>query len=689
MRNVNSAWVIERNGYNKEEFVDNGNRFLIGNGFMGVRGALEECRACDKPAVNLAGIYDKSDGASFAEPVNAPNGFFAELRGAGEVLRHKQSLNIRHGVHSRETEYENASLYIERFVSMDNPNLMCQMISVKPKRGVKLVCGIDGDVWDLNGRHLFDHRAYEQGGAIVVSAVTGEKRVPIPARGSNEMRERESGERGAFLPITVAETCSRNGGIILEEKSAYREFDVTENITVERVITVNAEPLHGDYESLKNAHADRWEQLWADSEVVIESAIEGDDEARLALNYSVYHLHSIAPRHADNLSIPARGLSGQTYKGAVFWDTEIFLLPFFEFTEPALARKLVKYRIDTLEGALAKAAEYELGGAFYAWESQEGGREGCTDFNVTDVFTGRPVRTYFRDKQIHISGDVAYALCKYADITGDSSISEEGGDRVLAEIAKFFTSRAYCKAGSGTLEFTDVVGPDEYHDRVDNNAFTNRLARFALERAGSKHGVREPRKRGGVIEQFDGYFKLEDAALAEVRSRVKHPREYWGTPSGVAFPTQIIKQADVIAMMHLFAEEYTDEEVRANWEFYEPRTEHGSSLSACMYALTACRFGRADLAYPLFMKSARADLEGGGKSWAGDVYIGGTHPAAAGGAWQIAVFGFAGLRAEGDTLTVKPCLPDGIKSISFPVIFRGKRYRADVSRDDARIQIIT
>jgi kojibiose phosphorylase/nigerose phosphorylase len=667
------SWIVEREGYNKEEFVDNGNRFLIGNGFIGVRGTLEECRAKDYVAVNLAGIYDKSETSNWREPVNAPNGFFAELQGAGEILRHKQSLNIRHGIHSRTTEYENASLYIERFVSMVNPNLMCQRIVVKPKQsGVALTCGIDCDVWDLNGPHLFDYNTNEKDGAVIVSAVTGEKRIPI----------------------SVAEICNLNGNPcnICFDKTGkqcvplleFRSYNIIEELTLERMITVNSDPINGGYETFKKAHIDKWERLWAESEVTIE----GDDAAQLALNYSTYHLHSIAPRHSDNLSIPARGLSGQTYKGAVFWDTEIFLLPFFEYTEPALARKLVQYRIDTLGGAQDKAREYGFDGAFYAWESQEGGKEGCTDFNVTDVFTGRPVRTYFRDKQIHISADIAYALCKYVDITGDTSILEEGGSRVLDEVAKFFMSRAYMRYGSDVLEFTDVIGPDEYHERVDNNAFTNRLARFALERAGVDAHVREPRKRDGIIEQFDGYFKHEDATLAKVRARLKHPREYWGTAAGVAYPTQIVKQADVIAMMHLFASEYTDEEVKANWEFYEPRTEHGSSLSACMYALTACRFGRADLAYPLFMKSARADLEGDGKSWAGDVYIGGTHPAAAGGAWQIAVFGFAGLCADGNKLSVKPCLPNSIKSISFPIIFQTKRYKISVSNNNTEIKEI-
>ena len=653
-----NAWRIEREGYEPED-TDNGSRFFIGNGFMGVRGALEECRCNYQPAINLAGIYDLAEGRLWREPVNAPNGFYVELENPGSVITHRQTLNIRHGIFTRDTHYERVRLHIERFASMDNPHLLCQRITVEPTASeITLICGIDGEVWDLNGPHLTDIKI-NSGDVLSVSALTFEKRIPI----------------------TVCETCDKmHDKIRTHNNSVYRIFKITCPFTIERMITVNAPPVKSAYDACLKAHASVWERLWSGSEV----RIYGDESAQLAINYSLYHLHSIAPRHAQGLSIPARGLSGQTYKGAVFWDTEIFLMPFFTLTEPELARKLINYRIDTLEGARMKAAEYGFNGAFFAWESQEGGIEGCTDFSVTDVFTGRPVRTYFRDKQIHISGDIVYALSRYADLTGDQSLLSSGS-QLLKACGEFYISRAYCRPGSEILEFTDVVGPDEYHERVDNNAFTNHMALFALSKAGFNYKVREPRVKNGIIEQFDGYFHLECVSLGEVRARIRHPREYWGTQNGVAFPTQIIKQADVIAMMSLFPEDFSSEAVRRNWEYYEPRTEHGSSLSACMYALAACRFGRSDWAYPLFLKSARADLDGGGKSWAGDIYIGGTHPAAAGGAYMIITQGFASLKLEGESLNVSPRLPESISGLEFPIIFRGKRMLVRVNRESVNI----
>jgi trehalose/maltose hydrolase-like predicted phosphorylase len=187
--------------------------------------------------------------------------------------------------------------------------------------------------------------------------------------------------------------------------------------------------------------------------------------------------------------------------------------------------------------------------------------------------------------------------------------------------------------------------------------------------------------QGALVEQFDGYFKLEDCSLDTVRGRVLDPREYWGTNHGVAAHTQIIKQADVIAMMALFPKLFTDETVEENWRFYEPRTEHGSSLSACMYALTACRINRADIAWEHFMRTASIDLTGGGKHWAGEIYIGGTHPAANGGAWMIAVLGFAGLSVQNGELKLNPRLPKEITSLRFPVMLSGNRLIVTVTHD--------
>ncbi|MNL32415.1 Nigerose phosphorylase [compost metagenome] len=160
-----------------------------------------------------------------------------------------------------------------------------------------------------------------------------------------------------------------------------------------------------------------------------------------------------------------------------------------------------------------------------------------------------------------------------------------------------------------------------------------------------------------------------------------HPNEYWGGGNGIAVATQIIKQADVVLMLHLFKEAFPAQVKKANWEYYEPRTEHGSSLSPCVYALVASDIGAPDWAYPYFMRTATIDLTGESKQYVGDLYIGGTHPAANGGAWMAAVLGFAGLSYENGVLHIRPQLPAKWSQISFSVSLQGQRYRIEVSRD--------
>ncbi len=283
---------------------------------------------------------------------------------------------------------------------------------------------------------------------------------------------------------------------------------------------------------------------------------------------------------------------------------------------------------------------------------------------------------------------------------------------MILQCARFYLSRANAHADTDEVDFADVIGPDEYHERVTNNAFTNRMALYCIESAltlpevlkdtpgfmdklfekldyegdmellrNLSKRIRRYKEKEGIIEQFDGYFDLEDASLEEVRSRLCDKREYWGGDHGVAGTARIIKQADVIALMALFPEEFTDETIAKNWKYYEPRTEHGSSLSACMYALTACRIGELDKAWELFMKSASIDVKGGGKQWAGEIYIGGTHPASNGGAWMIAVLGFAGLTIKNGRPELNPNLPKQIKGLKFHFTHKGKRLLARVTHE--------
>ncbi len=711
-------WTMEKFGYDPDSAVDDGNRFLIANGYMGVRGTVEESDTAAFPAINLAGVYDQN-GDRWREPVNAPNGLYLRLRFNGDSMAlpdrppkdHKLSIDYRHGVFSRETDFGPVRLVSRRVASLAQPHLIVSRICLtfREAGAAELTTGVSTDVWDINGPHLFGYEG-ETGETLICRAVTGEKGIPVAvaqtaARDFDAAESFSKGKDGVFriwrFPVEAGETVTLSLFV-----AVFTGLDGADPVGAAQTLSEAAKASGVDACFSDNSAA--WERVWSRC----EADMEGSDEGALALHASLYYLNSIAPRHRNDLSIPARGLSGQTYKGAVFWDSEIFLLPLFVHTQPEVAGSLLRYRIRSLPGARAKAAEYGYRGAFYAWESQEGGREGCTDFNVVDVFTHRPVRTYFRDRQIHISADVAYAMIRYYEITGDRSLLEEGGAEVILECARFYLSRMSRQFDSDRADLLDVIGPDEYHERVGNNAFTNRMARYCLEGAlalkeiyadrpafltalTEKLGyekdwrllpeavrlLTKPRVRDGVVEQFDGYFGLEDCSLAQVRSRLQDPREYWGGDHGVAGTTQIIKQADVIALMALLPEDFTDDEVAANFAYYEPRTEHGSSLSACMYALTACRIGRLDKAWELFVKTASIDMTGGGKQWAGEVYIGGTHPASNGGAWMIAALGFAGLRLHRGRVELRPRLPEQIRRLRFRLTVDGIPKEIVVTRD--------
>ena len=745
-------WRIEETGFHPEHITLKGNKFLVGNGYMGLRGTLPEYEKEEFVAVNLAGIYDQV-GDGWREPLNAPNGLYTYIELDGTAYRlptlipleHSIALNYRHGIFEGNTVWDTGDgqlkVKVERFASMENKHLICMKYSFLSERDTKamLYTGIDGRVWDINGPHYDE---IKQGTVTTPAMDAGLDTNPEPDKDGNdedlllgmigithESKDQVSVYEGIDFDAVVDAQIIQEDRRILRRLtltmvagieyhlykyiSVYTSKDPRNQLEEEKRLVLHAKQL--GYEKALDLHKKRWERLWSISEVVIE----GDEDAMEALNYSIYHLHCIAPRHTDHLSIAARGLSGQTYKGAVFWDTEMFMLDFFLFTEPSVAKTLLKYRIDTLEGAKRKASDYGYQGAFYAWESQEGGYDACSDYNVTDVFTGRQMRTYFKDKQIHISAAIVHGIMRYTNYTGSDELLAEGGAQVILECAIFYYDLLVKRVNGERYELHDVIGPDEYHERVNNNAYTNRMAKFTFDSAvqilsqviSKDKGLRErleasyridtlleqfrdaseklyiptPEQTSGVIEQFDGYFKLEEIGMEELKGRLLHEKEYWGGAYGIATHTKVIKQADVVTMLNLFSQDYEVNTLLQNWEYYEPRTEHGSSLSACMYAILACKCNRPDQAYPFFMKSALSDLRGKGKEWAGLIYIGGTHPASSGGAYMTAIEGFAGLHEVNGELKAKACLPSGWRSLSFHIVFRKELYRVEITGEQSII----
>ena len=708
-------WKISKSNFEQSDVELHGSKYIIGNGFMGYRGTMEEYTDKQLVSVNLAGLFDRN-GNKWRESVNAPNPLFTAVETKGKILSlintpiasHIQTLDIKKGVHTRKTVFnaEGANLCIEaeRFVSMKRKNIIALRYSVSSDKDISFILktGIDKNIWDINGPHIENAEVSVNKNTSSFVGKTVQNKIEVKVleniKGIDFTNFDENG-----LHITEIEL--KSGEKIVFEKIA----GVYWGNEVSCAETDLDDAVKCGFDFLKDEHIAEWAEIWDNSDVVIE----GDDEAQLALRYSIYQLCSIAPHNTDKCGIPARGLSGQVYKGAAFWDTEMFMLPFFQFTDKTVAENLLKYRINTLPGAERKAHEFGYEGAFYAWESQETGDDACTLFNVTDIFTNRPLRTYFKDRQIHVSADMVFAMWDYCSVTGDYTVLRDGGLDMIYECVRFFYTYSSFRPYKNRYELLDVVGPDEYHERVDNNAFTNIMVKhaadiltYALDKVKSiypdkynefikdkelawvydfaqKLYVPEPDK-DGIIEQFDGYFRMEDTVPSELKKRELKENEYWGC-HGLASTTRVLKQADVVMMLNVFRSEYSNEIKKANWEFYEPYTEHGSSLSACAYAIVAANIGFTDWAYKYFMKTATVDLNGSTRQYLGSLYIGGTHPAANGGSWNTAIYGFAGVSYKDGILDISPNIPDKWQSLSFKLLWQGVRLTVVIGKNGVKV----
>jgi kojibiose phosphorylase len=457
------------------------------------------------------------------------------------------------------------------------------------------------------------------------------------------------------------------------------------------------------YSALLRDHRAIWRALWHDCDLVIE----GDLAIQRAVRFNLYQLLIAVPRHSDRVSIPAKTLSGFGYRGHVFWDTEIFILPFFAFTRPELARNLLMYRYHTLPGARENARQAGYEGAMYAWESAADGRETTPPW--VPLPGGGLVRIWCGEIEQHITADVAYAVWQYWQVTGDDDFMRDYGAEIVLDTASFWGSRVEYDAAAGRYEINDVIGPDEYHEHVNNNAYTNRLVQWHLEKAlelvswlrdryplqasilQERLGLSEERlahwrdvrrrlyipydQATGLFEQFDGFFQLRDIDWQALEPRTRSIQEVLGIE-----PTQkvqAIKQGDVLMLLYLLRGEYDERVKRANWGYYEPRTDHtyGSSLGPAVHAVMGIGLDHLEDAYEHFVRAAFVDLD----DLRGNTRDG-IHAASAGGVWQVVVMGFAGLGIGPEGLTFAPRLPDGWQRLRFTVRYHGEPVAVDLKR---------
>ena len=667
---------LVKTGFDKKDIVSFGNMFLLANGRYGYRGTLEEYSSSEIVGLNVLGFYDKYQD-KWRESINLPNPFHFITKVDGEshsilskeCLAHEVKLNIYDGTFERKTEFDKVIISSKRFVSYVHKDLLVTRYKVKAKDTVKVEVyfGLDKDIYEINGPHFKEVVFFSEGNRTIFKGVTNENKKVSTITEYVTSDHFESGENMHLLfkeLKTGEEICVY----------AYSLINQSGDVELDKLTQL----VELGFDSLIQHHIASFNKKWDIARVVLDN-----EQAQFELDYSIYHLLILEDEQSVK-SIPARGLSGQTYKGAIFWDTEIFILPFFTLTNPQFARNLLLYRINTLKGAIAKAKGFGYEGAFYAWESQDDGLEQCSKYNVTDPVTNEPIRTYFDEKQIHISADIVLAIDYYIQYTGDISILFDGGFELIYQVAKFYISRATLR--DGQYHYDDVIGPDEYHERINDNAFTNYAAYRAIECA-IKYGTDDVKEElrpfldkiylpqpneQGIIEQFDGYFDLDDVKPSEVKAMAKNEKEYLGI---YASKTKTIKQADVVSLLVLFGKKKF---LKENYDYYLPYTEHGSSLSSSMYSILASEIGKVEDAYQMFRKSSGIDLGTNQKMYAGGIYIGGTHPASNAGAYLSIVFGLAGLYLLGEKPTINPQLPREIKKIEFKFYFKSKLYQAKI-----------
>ena len=439
------------------------------------------------------------------------------------------------------------------------------------------------------------------------------------------------------------------------------------------------------FDRLLAEHRAAWAQRWE----AVDVQIGGDPEAELALRFALFQLWCAVKAHGE-LAVGARGLSGTGYAGHVFWDADVFTLPALVTMDPAAAAAMVRYRRRGLPAARARARAFGLRGARFPWESAATGQD------VTPASArlgGRVVPILTGLFEEHVTAGVAWAAVHYARWAGRSARLVAP---LLLETARYWASR--CRLDKdGRAHIDGVIGPDEYHERVNDNAYTNVMARWnlraaadAADRAGAASGEssqwRDLAGRlvdgydpvTGRYEQFAGYFGLEPLLIADVAAPPVAADLLLGRERVAA--SQLIKQPDVLMLHHLVPDQVEPGSLAPNLDYYGPRTAHGSSLSPAVTASLLARAGRPDEALAMLRTALALDLDDlTGTTGAG------LHMANLGGVWQAVLAGIAGVRVRAGALTVDPRLPSGWESLQLRFRCLGRRVRLDITRERTRI----
>jgi kojibiose phosphorylase len=736
-----SRWLIVEDGFNPALANTWETLFTTGNGYLGTRGSLAEGHEGALPGTFLRGVFDHHDSAVI-DLVKAPdwlsltvvvNGIRLDVTSAS-VIRHRRVLDMREGAVFRDTVFEDSDgrrtrVETVHFVSRADQHLCCLQARITPENHTAPVIvrsGIDGTGYNLDRRPIYtepppddpEMKWHKWARSKHLDEVAREQ---LPDGIYLETRTIDTGITIGYAALTTVAPAAES-----DVEQQYKYIQQTSRAQVAAGDTLTVEKLVAVYTSRDVAaasvrpacldelrrhtvigfHRNRernraaWQAHWADSDVTID----GDPGATRAVRFSIFQLLIAANQTDPRVNIGANGLSGERYRGHAFWDTEVFMLPFFIYTQPEMARALLLYRYHTLDGARQNARDGGFRGARYAWESADTGEETTPKWTVDGAH-----RLWMGEEEIHVTAAVAYGLIAYVAATGDQALMTDYGAEILFETSRFWASRLEVTP-DGWYALSRVVGPDEFHEHVDNSAYTNYLVRWHLQRAAQVYAdlaithpgelaslaeriglepdeveewltraeqIRLPaQNNNGVIEEFDGYFGLESLPVAhDDNDMPKYPPGYHHfNLEG----TKLVKQADVVMLTYVLPDEFPDHVKRANYDYYEPLTLHKSSLSPAIHSIMGIEVGDPRRAVQYFRRAALVDLVDNQGNTAEGVHI-----ASAGGTWQTIVCGFGGFRMRNGQMTFKPWLPPDWKAVDFRLKWHGNTVSVSADHTSA------
>jgi len=725
-------WMVTEEGFDPSHGRVAESVFSLANEYMGVRGYFEEEYSGDR----LLGSYINGVYADYVERpyfykglvervdfvVNNVDWLYTRISIDREQLNlakckfhgFKRVLNMKAGTLSRELIWETRGgkmlkVSFLRFTSMVIPNLGCQRITFEP---VNFSGTVDvRSCLDFSIVHEDTHENYwtcirnQRIGDITASLALTSKsgqqvfsafKLSLPPAVDNEFIEEGKLTGLKFsIPLYEGRPLSIDKMVI---NYAEKKSGVDPDIVWDQGYGLTKKYLSISFDDALKEHSRYWTDVWN----TLDIEIEGDPETQQGVRFCIFNLHQTYHGADDTLNVGGKGLTGESYGGRTWWDTETYCLPFYLFNNPKAARNLVEYRYHHLPKALERAKEMDCAGACYPMSTIDG-RECCNWWVHGNL-------------EIHVSAAIPYGIWHYEHLYRDKVFLYTHGIEILLQSCRYFASRGEWSQMTGEFGFYGVMGPDEFHMMVNNNCYTNVMAKKtfeftlrvidemremaydALNAVFAKVGLApsEPDdwrrmaekmripydEKSGLYEQHDGFFDLPHIDVREIPYTQFPIYHHWAYDR--IFRYDMIKQPDVLLLLFFFSQEYSLETKRVNYEYYEPRCSHESSLSPAIHSILAAELGKHEEAFVFAQYASRLDLDDYNCNTRE-----GLHVTSMAGTWLNIVYGFGGMRSDGEKLVFNPSIPKSWKSFSFNILYRGTRLNMKVSHRTVNLRACT